>query len=206
MSFAVDGGAVSALWHGDPAADTVVALTHGAGGNMHTPQLQAVCDGLAERGLTSVRFNLPYAEAGRRSPSKPGPDEACWRAVIEQIPAARVFIGGRSYGGRMATHVAAAGARVSGMVLLGYPLHPPGKPDRLRVEHLPAIGAPMLFLQGTRDPFATPELLTSTVEGLADATLHWIENGDHAHKVKGRTSADVSEEIAATITDWIAQR
>ncbi len=206
MSFRLETGEVDCVWHGDQAAGTVVALTHGAAGNMHTPQLKAVCDGLAEREIAAVRFNLPYAQAGRRSPSKAAPDEACWRAVVGQIEVQRVFIGGRSYGGRMASHIAADGIDVAGLIFLAYPLHPPGKPDRLRTEHLARITAPMLFLQGRRDPFATPDLLERAVKELPDATLHWVEGGDHSHKVSGRPASHVSAELADVIADWIASR
>jgi uncharacterized protein len=206
MSFTTETGSVSAAWHGDPDAGVVIALTHGAAGNLDTPQLKAVCSGLADSGLSAVRFNLPYAEAGRRSPSKPAPDEVCWRAVVDQIGAQRLYIGGRSYGGRMASHVAADGAKVAGLIFLAYPLHPPGKPEKLRTEHLPRIEAPMLFLQGSRDPFATPALLEATVAQLPNASLHWIEGGDHSHKVPKRSAADVSAELVSAITNWIAQR
>ena len=85
MKFTWEGGQVSAIWHGDPDAPRIVALTHGAAGNLDTPQLVGVADGLAERGIGTVRFNLPYAEAGRRSPAKPASDEKCWRAVIDRL-------------------------------------------------------------------------------------------------------------------------
>jgi uncharacterized protein len=160
-------GTVSAAWHGTPG-DTLLALTHGAGGTLDTPSLVAYAAAMAARGMQVVRFNLPYVEAGRKTPGPQARDETCWRDVATALRsrAKRLLLGGRSYGGRMASHVVADGVSCEGLVLLAYPLHPPGKPDRLRTAHLERIMAPMLFLQGTRDPFADPALLTRTLARL----------------------------------------
>lgn len=200
-----DGGTVSAAWRETPGANTVVALTHGASGGMDNAGLKAFADLLAQHGVSTVRFNLPFAEAGRSSPGKPEPAQACIRAVVTHLSERfdKVFVGGRSYGGRMASHVAAEGARCAGLVLLGYPLHAPGKPDKLRDEHLSSIPVPMLFLQGDRDPFATPSLLEQVVARLPRATLHWVRGGDHSHKVSGRKPAEVVAEMVDATVSWM---
>jgi predicted alpha/beta-hydrolase family hydrolase len=114
-----------------------------------------------------------------------------------------LYLGGKSYGGRIATHIVSDGVEADGLVLLSYPLHPPGKPDRLRDAHLPAIRIPMLFVQGTKDPFATPSLLTKTTRSLPTATLHPIEGGDHSLRVRGRAAADVTAEVTETISRFV---
>ena len=198
------GGTVTAAWHGTPG-DTLLALTHGAGGTLDTPSLVAYAEAMAARGTHLVRFNLPYVEAGRKTPGPQARDEACWRDVATSLRgrAARLLLGGRSYGGRMASHVVADGVSCDGLVLLAYPLHPPGKPESLRTAHLERIMAPMLFLQGTRDPFADPALLTRTLSLLPGATRHRLEGGDHGHKVAGRTVADVAAELADVTVQWM---
>jgi predicted alpha/beta-hydrolase family hydrolase len=198
------GGTVSAAWHG-AGGDTLLALTHGAGGTFETPSLVAYAEAMAARGTRVVRFNLPYVEAGKKTPGPQARDEACWRGVAERLrpEAARLLLGGRSYGGRMATHVVADGVACAGLVLLAYPLHPPGKPERLRAAHLERIMAPMLFLQGTRDPFADPTLLTRTLALLPQASRPRLDGGDHGHKVAGRTAADVAAELADATVQWL---
>jgi predicted alpha/beta-hydrolase family hydrolase len=199
-----EGGTVSAAWHGEPD-DTLLALTHGAGGTFATPSLVAYAEAMAARGMHVVRFNLPYVEAGRKTPGPQARDEACWRDVARALRprATRLLLGGRSYGGRMASHVVADGVACEGLVLLAYPLHPPGKPERLRAAHLERIMAPMLFLQGTRDPFAEPTLLARTLTRLPGATRHRLEGGDHGHKVAGRSVADVADELADATVQWL---
>ncbi len=200
-----EGGSVSAAWHGDES-DTILALTHGAGGTLETPSLKAYAEAMAARGVRVVRFNLPYVEAGRKAPGPAARDEACWRAIATTLrqQASRLVLGGRSYGGRIASHVAAGGAPCDGLVFLAYPLHPPGKPEVLRTAHLGAIRVPMFFLQGTRDPFAQPALLACALEALPRATLHAIEGADHGHAVRGRALADVVREIADATEKWMA--
>jgi hypothetical protein len=199
-----EGGTVSAAWHGE-GGDTLLALTHGAGGTFETPSLVAYAEAMAARGMCVVRFNLPYVEAGKKTPGPQARDEACWRGIANVLRARtrRLLVGGRSYGGRMASHVVAAGVPCEGLVLLAYPLHPPGKPERLRAAHLERIMAPMLFLQGTRDPFAEPTLLARTLAQLPGATRHRLEGGDHGHKVAGRSVADVAAELADATVQWL---
>jgi predicted alpha/beta-hydrolase family hydrolase len=202
-----EGGTVSAAWHGE-GGDTLLALTHGAGGTYDTPSLVAYAEAMAARGMRVVRFNLPYVESGKKTPGPQARDEACWRDVATALRSEtpRLLLGGRSYGGRMATHAVADGVACAGLVLLAYPLHPPGKPERLRSAHLERIMAPMLFLQGTRDPFADPTLLARTLAQLPQASRHRLEGGDHGHKVSGRTPTDVAAELADATVQWLDTR
>ena len=206
-TFDWDGGTVSGAWHKPKEGADYLILGHGAGGTMETPQLRSYADQIADRGLGAVRFNFAYAEAGRKSPDRTDKAEACYRAVATEVAkrAKRVFIGGRSFGGRIGSHIVAQGFPATGLVFLAYPLHPPGKPERLRDEHLRKITAPMLFLQGTRDPFAKTDLLEKTIASLPNATLHPVDNGDHSHKVPGRTTADVTKELVDATIDWLAK-
>ena len=216
--FEVSGGAVSGIvtTAGDAAASTgtTVVLAHGAGSNMRNPFLGALAADLAAHGVSTVRFNFPYTQRGERVPDRAPILEACYRAVLEQVRAdrdlraGRLVIGGKSMGGRMASHLAAAGERVQGLLLLGYPLHPAGKPDQLRAVHLSRISAPMLFLTGTRDALCRLDLLQSVLGEVPNATLHVIEDGDHSFAVRkrsGRDAAAVWREIAQTSIDWLRE-
>lgn len=199
---------VSVAWDrpdGDPKA--VVVLGHGAGGDMNDEMLRGLGARLADHGAATLRFNFPYREAGRKAPGAQAQSEDCYRAIAEhaRIDDVPLFCGGKSYGGRMATHIAAEGFEVTGLVLLSYPLHPPGRPERLRDAHLKDIEAPMLFVQGTRDPFATPELLAATIASLPTATHVAIEGGDHSLRVKGRKRAEVLNDIVETTQTFIRQ-
>ncbi|MGZ4141812.1 MAG: alpha/beta hydrolase family protein [Actinomycetota bacterium] len=199
------GGTVSGIWDHPESGRDYLILGHGAGGTLQTPQLKTYAERIAARGLGAVRFNFAYAEAGKKAPDRTDKLEACYRAVAETVSARadRLFIGGRSMGGRIGSHIVAQGFPVAGLVFLAYPLHPPGKPERLRDEHLKTITIPMLFLQGSRDPFAQPDLLDRTIAALPTATLHRIENGDHSHKVPGRPAVDVMNELVDATFDWL---
>jgi len=172
---------------------------------MNHPHLTGVATGLAARGIEVYRFNFPYREAGRRAPDKQDRLEACYWAVAKEVaPSAdRLFLGGGSMGGRIASHIVSDGCPSAGLAFQSYPLHPPGKPERMRDAHLRRIAVPMLFVSGTRDSFASGDLLEQTVATLPTATLHRIEGADHGLKVKGRTPQDVNGEVVATIADWI---
>ena len=174
-----------------------------------------VHEALAQRGLLSVRFNFPYKERGGKAPDRPPLLEATWRAVARavredpELAPARLVLAGKSMGGRIATHLAAQGEPCAGVALLGYPLHPPRKPEKLRAAHLADIDVPLLFVQGTRDALCDLELLRATLAGLsAPVTLHLIEQGDHSFKVPKRSGRDASEiltEIIETIVEWTSQ-
>ena len=172
-------------------------------------------EGLARRGLDVLTFNFLYTEEGRRLPDRADALEACYRAAIQ---AARLyapfegnamFVGGKSMGGRIASHLAANDpTETSGLVLLGYPLHPPGRPSQLRVAHLAKIRVPMLFVQGARDPFGTPDELRPHLDGLAPpVTLHVVENGEHSLAPPKRGPASVDQlcgQIQDVVADWVA--
>ena len=186
-------------------------LGHGAGAGQTSDFIVDFAGGLAVRGIDVVTFNFLYREQGRRIPDPNDKLEACYRAVIEAVREqmksghAALVIGGKSMGGRIASQVAAAGiAELAGLVFLGYPLHPPGRPDRLRAKHLPNIKTPMLFVQGSRDAFGTPEELRPIVTSLdPPADLYVVGGGDHSFKV--RKGAGVSQEnVYRAIQDHIA--
>jgi uncharacterized protein len=212
IEIATENGAVSASVHGE--GKTVLALGHGAGGDRRTGLLLRLADTLAEGGRRVVLHNFPYTEARRRVPDKPAVLEATIAAVAAHargaLGAARLVLGGKSMGGRIASQAVAQGLAAEGLVFLGYPLHPPGRFDTLRDKHLPAITAPMLFVQGTRDAFARPDLLAAVLARLGDrATLHSIEDGDHSFAVPrrtGRTPAQIEAEVASTIASWLTAR
>jgi len=144
---------------------------------------------MAEAKVTTVRFNFPYRERGRKAPDREPVLRETWLAVFEQVARGSrrpVFAGGKSLGGRMASMCVADGMPAAGLVFLGYPLHPPGKPERLRAEHLGRIEVPMLFIEGTRDPFADLGILRGVLEPIGDrVTLETVEGGDHSFKVPG---------------------
>jgi predicted alpha/beta-hydrolase family hydrolase len=202
-----EGGTVSTAWHPPSRGGVYLVLAHGAGGTMHTPDLVTFADRLAERGIGAVRFNFPYAEDRRKAPDRQAVLEVCYRAVADEVGrrATTVFLGGRSMGGRIASHIVASGTPATGLVFLSYPLHPPGQPHRLRDAHLYMITIPMLFMQGTRDAFAQPELLQRTLARLPTATLHTVDGADHALRVRGRSPDDITAELVGATADWIAR-
>jgi predicted alpha/beta-hydrolase family hydrolase len=206
-----DGGVVSASSHG--AGASCVALGHGAGGTRRTPFLLRLADEIGAAGRRALLFNFPYSESRKKLPDPKPRLEATIAAVAQfarsELGAERLVLGGKSMGGRIASQAVAQGLAADGLVFLGYPLHPPGKPDTLRDAHLPAIVAPMLFVQGTRDAFARWDLLEATLAKLGGrATLCRIEDGDHSFAVRkkltGRTAADVEASIARAVLDWLA--
>jgi predicted alpha/beta-hydrolase family hydrolase len=208
-TFDWEGAGLSVAWDHPANGGTYLLLAHGAGGNLHTPGLAAYARALATAGIGAVRFNFPYAQAGRRVPDRQPILERCYAALIAHVRPRifRLYLGGRSMGGRIASHVVASGVAAAGLVFLSYPLHPPGRPDRLRAAHLPKIGVPMLFLHGTRDAFADPALLRRTLDGLPAATLHDVEGADHGLTVRTRPAADVIGELVDVTVRWIeAQR
>ncbi|HSN35654.1 MAG TPA: alpha/beta family hydrolase [Arthrobacter sp.] len=193
----------------DPAATLVVA--HGAGAGMEHPFLAGFSRALNELGIATLRFNFPYREAGRKFPDRPPAAIAAWRAAMAQAAARSggepVWAGGKSFGGRMASMAVAEGMPAAGLVYLGYPLHPPGKPDKVRDEHLYGLALPMLFLQGTRDPFATPELLEAVVARIGpSATLEWVDGGGHTFEVKGikRSPEEIGASLAGPAAAFMA--
>ena len=207
-TFRWDGGEVSGAWNRpDGDARSALILAHGAGHGMNTRLLIDIGEALAARGVAVPRFNFPYMEAGRRGPDPRPRLEACYRAVADTVAEEfeRPYLGGKSMGGRIASHIVAEGFPAAGLVFLGYPLHPPGQPERIRDAHLRQIEVPMLFLQGTRDPFANPDLLHQTVKGLPGARLVEIAGGDHSFKVSGRSTAEVTAELIETTNPFLSR-
>ena len=188
-------------------------LGHGAGADQTSGFMVAFANALAERGIDSVTFNFLYIEHGRRIPDPNARLESCWRAVIDTVRSRIAFddklaIGGKSMGGRIASQVAAGGAGdLAGLVFLGYPLHPPGRPDRLRAAHLRDVKAPLLFVQGSRDAFGTPAELRPILARLEPAVdLFVVEGGDHSFKVPkiaGVKQQDVYRAIQDRIETWL---
>ncbi|MGH2398865.1 MAG: alpha/beta hydrolase family protein [bacterium] len=208
VTFEWDGGSVSGAWHHPPQGRDYVVLAHGAGGNLHTPGLIRYAEALAGRGVGAVRFNFLYSEAGRKIPDPPARLEACFRAVAETVRtrSAALYLGGRSMGGRIASHLVAGGFAAKGLIFLSYPLHSPGQPDRLRTSHLTNVGVPMLFLQGSQDAFARMNLLRSTLKELPTATLHVLDGADHGLRIKGRPEEEVLAELADVTVAWMQGR
>jgi uncharacterized protein len=213
---AVASGSVTALRYpaAEPAAPLTLVLGHGAGASQTSDFMVAFAEALAVRGFSTVTFNFPYMEEGRRLPDRSEALEAAFREVIATVrgrPDAgrgRLVIGGKSLGGRMASHVAAAGLDdLAGLVFLGYPLHPPGQPGRPRAAHLARIRTPMLFVQGTRDAFGTPDELAPLLAPLGPAVrVHVVEGGDHSFAVPKRgpvPQAEVFAQVQDEIARWL---
>jgi predicted alpha/beta-hydrolase family hydrolase len=180
---------------------------------MDHPFLVGFTRAVNDEGIATLRFNFPYVEAGRRSPDPERSLRETWLAAFgaasKRGKDEAIWAGGKSLGGRIASMVVADGMAASGLVFLGYPLHPPGKPERIRDEHLYRIEVPMLFLHGSRDPFATPELLSGIVAKLGDrATLVEIEGGDHSFNVRGVKAGprEVGAGLAAASAAFIRER
>jgi predicted alpha/beta-hydrolase family hydrolase len=190
-----------------------VVLAHGAGAGQASSFMVRAATGLAERGLSAATFDFAYITAGRKIPDRAPVLEATWREAIasararfEDLP---LFIGGKSMGGRIASHVASQGGAgpLAGLIFLGYPLHPPGRPEQRRDAHLPAIGEPMLFVQGSRDAFGSAAEIRGVLPSLQNATLEEIEGGDHSFKVPGGAGRQdpVLSHILDVVTAWTRQ-
>jgi len=210
VTLEVFGRPISASIHGE--GRFAVILGPGAGGTRQTPQLLKVAGLLDPKRYTTILFNFPYQEARRRFPDHAAVLEETVTRVAgharTELGAARVVVGGRSMGGRMASQAAAKGLACDGLVFLAYPLHPPGQETKLRDAHLASIRAPLLFLQGTRDPFARLDLLKSTVERLGPAAqLALFEDADHSFKTPRGAAANSKQTEAAVLTrlsEWLS--
>ena len=198
-------------------AGITLILGHGAGAGQTSGFMVSFATQLAARGIDTVTFNFLYTEHGRHLPDTKDKLESCYRAVIETVLAHkklgrnRLAMGGKSMGGRIASHVAAAEVGdLAALVFLGYPLHPPGRPEKLRAEHLPKIKAPMLFVQGSRDVFGTPEELRPIIKKLDPRTeLYVVEGGDHSFKVPksaGVTQEEVYKAVLDKVAAWLSDQ
>jgi len=189
----------------------VLVCAHGAGGHMEDRGMRRLSSVLCDQGVDVVRFDFLYRVLGSRRPDLMPRLIECFEAVVGRVRAElgehRLIIGGRSMGGRAASMMAAEGFDCDGLLLLAYPLHPPGKPERLRAAHLSKIRVPVLCVNGTRDTFCTRELMERALESVrAPWTMHWLEGADHSFRVlksTGRSDADVYSEIGATAGRWL---
>lgn len=191
--------------------DAVIVFAHGAGGNMNDRGVVQTANAFRARGLGVVRFNFLYKEKKSSRPDPMPRLKDTFTAVVdrvrEELKPKTLIIGGRSMGGRAASMLAADGFDCAGLLLLAYPLHPPGKPDQLRDAHLPSIKVPVLCFNGTRDPFCTPSLMEEVLKRvLTDWEMRWVEGADHSFHVlksSGTTDAAVLEGIADGTADWV---
>ncbi len=195
-------------------ARCLYAFAHGAGAGMHHPFMEAVAEGLARRGVATLRYEFPYMERGSRAPDRPPVLVEAVRSAVHEAsrraPLLPLLAGGKSMGGRMTSMAAAEGGLpgVRGIAFFGFPLHAAGRPASARGAHLDHVGLPMLFLQGSRDRLADPSLLEPLVRRLRpEPALHVVEGADHGFHVlrrSGRTDADVIEELCDAFAAWAA--
>jgi uncharacterized protein len=209
-SIETGAGPVPVLADRKKGARAAVVLAHGAGAGMRSEFMQTIADVLVDGGSDVWRFEFPYMARGRSSPDRTPVLEETWRLVIDHVRSATdlpLFVGGKSMGGRIASQVVAAGTDVAGLVFLGYPLHPPGKPERSRADHLAAIKRPMLFVEGTRDPFCPLDKLEKILSEIdAQTEIVVISDGDHSFKVRkssGRSTPDAWSEVSGAVRDWV---
>lgn len=204
---AVGKETTQAQFFAPPSFKTAVVLANGAGANMLSPFMQTFAQGLAERGRFCALFNFLYQEKARKIPDKPGVLEETYRSVLTEVtartklPENRVAIGGKSMGGRIATHIASR-TDCERIILLGYPLHPPGQPEKLRDAHLYAIKAKMLFISGSRDPFCDLDLLRPILSKLHAARIDIVEGGGHSLEVPKKSGVS-QEDVYRTSLDEI---
>ena len=206
-------GPVSALLIRPANARACFVFAHGAGAGMTHAAMEATAQGLAERGVATLRYQFPYMEKGSKRPDPPAIAHAAVRAAVAEAgrccSGLRLIAGGRSFGGRMTSQAQAAAplAGVDGLAFFGFPLHPAGKPSDDRARHLADVKIPMLFLQGTKDKLAELALLEPVVKRLGrKASLHLVEGADHSFHVparSGRNDREVLSEILDAFAGWI---
>ncbi|HET6780552.1 MAG TPA: alpha/beta family hydrolase [bacterium] len=213
VTISVEDAHVSALLQTPANARACYVLAHGAGGGMTHPFMAAVAEGLAQRGIATLRYQFPYMERGSKRPDAPKLAQATVRAAVAEIshlrPELALTAGGKSFGGRMTSQAQAESPLpgVRGIAFLGFPLHPAGRPSGERGKHLLDVRIPMLFMQGTRDQLADLEFLQPLIEQFgARATLKVFANADHSFRVparSGRKDAEVRVEMLDALADWI---
>jgi hypothetical protein len=198
------------VFDGPTDAPLTIVLAHGAGAPMDSPFMAAFADGLAQRGWRVARFEFPYMAERRRSGRNRPPDRTevlqdTWRAVIAHLDARKLVIGGKSLGGRIASMIADE-ARTRGLVCLGYPFHPPGRPESMRTEHLRTLRTPALILQGARDPFGSADEVAGYALSPA-IRVRWLADGDHGftpRKASGRTERQNWDEAMDAVAAFVA--
>ncbi|HSP14690.1 MAG TPA: alpha/beta fold hydrolase [Thermoanaerobaculia bacterium] len=192
------------LSNGPADSKDIVVLAHGAGGAMDTPFLNAIAAGAGERGIRVVRFEFPYMAARREGGRRGPPDREpvlldAWRSVIDQLGGGpQVVIGGKSLGGRMASLIADEVA-ARGLICLGYPFHPPGKPERVRTKHLASLQTPTLIVQGERDPFGGRDDVAGYTLS-PKIRIEWIRDGDHSFRPRAHSGATEEGNLSAAIS------
>lgn len=210
-----DKGEISSSWLIPENYQRALIIAHGAGKNMDSEFICVLHEGIAKHNILTVKFNFPYMEQGRKAPDRAPTLLACWQRVIDTVmektglSADKIFLSGKSMGGRYATMLASETPGYGGIIAFGYPLHAPGKPDKARFEHLANISSPMLFFQGTRDSLCKLDKLNECIGALPNPPeIHIIEGGDHSFKVLkklNRNQDEVMQEVIETSAKWISQ-
>lgn len=209
-----DESVTALVYPAESPSRAVCILAHGAGAGQRSPFMAGFARGLTAYQIDVVTFDFPYMEQGRRMPDRAPVLESCFEAVIQAVERAvararsTLVIGGKSMGGRIASQcLAASPLPVAGLVLLGYPLHPPGQPHKRRDGHLASVHRPMLFVQGDRDAFGTPAELEPALDNLSPpAVLHVVPGGDHSFKVAGAGNSEqqaILAEVQRVVASWI---
>jgi uncharacterized protein len=201
---------MNVLWQAPADAVAALVLAHGAGAGMTHRHMQALADAFERRGIATLRFNFPFIDAGKSRTDPPAVATATIAAAFAaatERTALPIWLGGHSFGGRMASHaVLTERLAPAGLIFCSFPLHMPGKPATTRAAHIGAVRTPMLFLSGTRDELAQRELLTQVVGALPTAELHWLDTADHGYRVLKRsraTAEDVFDEMARVARDFV---
>jgi len=206
---------ISSVWLIPEQYDVVLIIAHGAGRNMNSVFVSQIHEGIAAHNILTVKFNFPYMEKGLKAPNTPHVLEETWQKVIDTVlektgvKRKQIFLSGKSMGGRYATILASKEDLYAGIILYGYPLHAPGKPDKPRFGQLKVIHEPLLFFQGSRDSLCQLDVLKPLLDSLSPKpTLKVVEGGDHSLKLLkriGRTEQSVFDEIVQQSVDWINQ-
>ena len=204
-------GKISYEINDTPVSTSVLILAHGAGAGMYHPFMVALAEALCNEGISVIRFNFPYLEAGRKAPGSPNDAIFTWHKMVEETEkifyGKSLFVAGKSYGGRMASHLLAeVKTNIKGIVYFGFPLHAPGRDSKDRANHLDTIDCPQLFIQGEKDKLATIELIREVVNDLPHATLHEISDADHSFHVPksaGISKSEMIRNLAKISADWM---
>ncbi|MEO8324142.1 MAG: alpha/beta family hydrolase [Actinomycetota bacterium] len=208
----VPAGEIPLAFDGPESAAATIVIAHGAGAGMDHAFMEYMTAGLTRSGHQVVRFNFRYVEVGRKAPDRHPVLEETYRAVAEFVRSkakGSLVLGGKSMGGRIASQIVAGGTDADGLVFFGYPLHPPGRPDRIRDAHLKGVTCPMLFIEGTRDPFCPLDTLQRVLKKVSSPTeVHVVDDGDHSFKVRklsGRTTEEAWDEVVQVSSRFLSE-